>query len=163
MFKHAKKIGITALAFSLIYGAKKLIGLNSFNENLVINTKFQKPSAGLKGLSLPIEVTVRNPTKHEVTIIKPFVRLQYTPDLKETPIMSSVPTSEEIKIAAFDQQIFTFNLESDYLTIGFSAKDIFSKLKGDGLELYAISIVNMKTKGGLIQVPVEPTHFTFKG
>ena len=163
MSKTAIKVGIIATVGSLVvYGVSKAAKLQQLNKHLVVKTTVQTPKAGLmSGISIPIKVTLENPTSTAITIKKPYVRLQKTLDLSEAPMLSSNVSNEEITIEAHSSTPFDILIQETTFNAATLIKDIIAAIKGDGLELYAISIVSMKTPAGFVQVPVEPTHFNF--
>ncbi len=80
MSKTAIKVGIiTAIGSLVVYGVSKAAKLQQLNKHLVVKTTVQTPKVGLmSGISIPIKVTLENPTSTAITIKKPYVRLQKT-------------------------------------------------------------------------------------
>lgn len=94
-----KLITGTVLGASALAGWSYLKNLKSAGAELEVLPKATVHQLSWDGLTIRLDVLLKNPTKGSFSIKAPFVKLLY----KDTVVGSSTPVDKEIRIPAFEQ------------------------------------------------------------
>jgi hypothetical protein len=149
-----KIITITLIGGGLIAGYSYYLKMKRTSADLEVIPDASIYSVNWNGITVRLDVTLKNPTKGSFTIKFPFVKLVY----KDTVVGTSEVVNKDIKIPAYGQATI------DKLLIKIPVLSIFSVssslLKAIQTKEQLMIKATMKTTIdlGLLSVPFEETH-----
>ena len=157
--KFFKKILVGAgIGGGLIAGIVYLFRLKRTSEELETETTVSVQKLDLKGLSLKMDITLKNPTRTGFKVKFPFVKVYY----KNSLIGSSQVIDKDVEVPSFGQ-VWASNItiqipSTSLLSIGASLTNL---LKGQNLDFTVKTVSTIDL--GVAQKPYERTDdFTLK-
>lgn len=147
----AKIIAGTAIGATVIAGWTYLKNLKTAGAELEIVPKATIHSLSWNGLTIRLDVLLKNPTNGSFSLIAPFIKLLY----KDTTIGSSTPVAKEFKLPAHGQVMIDNILVQIPMTNVFSvAFTLIKTLIGGGTETLTVrttTTINL----GIVKLPYE--------
>lgn len=147
----AKILTGTALGATVIAGLAYLKNLKTAGAELVIVPKAAIHSLSWNGLTIRLDVLLKNPTNGSFSLIAPFIQLLY----KDTTIGSSTPVNKEFKLPAHGElmidKIMVQIPMSNVFSIAFTLVKILIGGSAATITVRTTTTINL----GIIKLPYE--------
>ncbi len=144
----------TAIGAGIIAGVYYALGLKSFSDKLVTETSLNIHSVSFKGLTLRIDVELKNPSENTLRLKQPFVKLSF--NLKE--IASSQIQDKFFEITKYNSikldPIFISIPSTNLLTLGDGLLNVLLNGKTAQIKVLTLSTIDL----GFKKIPYAKTE-----
>lgn len=155
-------LGTAAGAGLLYWISKEILPKKKVGDKLDTVAKVNVHSIKMNGVTLRIDVTLKNPTEGSLTIKQPYIKLKHgTKDLGSSKIENKLIVIEPYKEKDIDPIYFTFPLMS-LLSLGGALAKALKDPKGATITAIIMSSIKLSEKKYLSYSKTENFHLKRK-
>jgi hypothetical protein len=134
----SKQLLIGAGAASLLIGVPYLLQLKRLSEELETVTKVNIHSVNLSGLTLRVDVLLKNPSGGNMTLKYPFVKMQHN----DTTFATSEVRNEDFELPKFSQkQLDPIFIEISLISLATQAPALVKEYRTNGKLSFVVKII----------------------